>query len=148
MFDHCLFFNATAMARSVERAWAQVFEKFDLTPPQAFMLRAVLAKPGQLQGELAATLAISRPTTTRALDALEKRRLIQRRPGKRDGREQGVFPTPAAETLRDGLNAEAAAMTRRLKHLMGEDVFADSVRAMRAVRDLVDRPGAKLKQES
>ena len=148
MFDHCLFFNATAMARAVERAWAQVFEKFDLTPAQAFMLRAVLARPGQLQGELAATLAISRPTTTRALDALEKRRLVQRRSTKRDGREQGVFPTPAAETMREGLNAEAAAMTRRLKDLMGEDVFADSVRAMREVRERVERPGVQQKQET
>ena len=143
MFDHCLFFNATALARSVERAWAQVFEKFDLTPPQAFMLRAVLAKPGLLQGELAATLSISRPTTTRALDALEQRRLIVRRASKRDGREQGVFPTPAAEALRDGLNAEAAAMTRRLKEVLGDDLFFNSVRDMRVVRDRLERPDFK-----
>ena len=140
MFDHCLFFNATALARSVERAWAQVFESFDLTPPQAFMLRAVLAKPGLLQGELAATLSISRPTTTRALDTLEKRRLVVRRANKRDGREQGVFPTPAAEALRDGLNAEAAAMTRRLKEFLGDDLFVNSVRDMRVVRDRLEEP--------
>ena len=75
-------------------------------------------------------------------------RLVQRRSTKRDGREQGVFPTPAAEAMREGLNAEAAAMTRRLKDLMGEDVFADSVRAMREVRERVERPGVQQKQET
>ena len=42
MFDHCLYFNTTALARVLERQWAEAFKPFDLTPPQAFLLRAVL----------------------------------------------------------------------------------------------------------
>jgi len=72
MFDHCLYFNTQALARVLEREWAKSFKPFGLTPSQGFMLRAVLNQPGLLQSELAQVLAISRPTTTRGLDGLEK----------------------------------------------------------------------------
>ena len=68
MFDQCLYFNTTALARVLEREWTKAFKPFGLTPSQAFMLRAILDKPGLLQSELAAGLAISRPTATRSLD--------------------------------------------------------------------------------
>jgi len=42
MFDHCLYFNTSALARRLEREWTVAFKPFDLTPPQAFTLRAVL----------------------------------------------------------------------------------------------------------
>ena len=44
MFDHCLYFNTTALARVVEREWAAAFKPFGLTPPQGFLLRLVLAR--------------------------------------------------------------------------------------------------------
>ena len=39
MFDHCLYFNTTALARLLEKEWTAAFAGFDLTPPQAFLLR-------------------------------------------------------------------------------------------------------------
>ncbi|MDO9192553.1 MAG: helix-turn-helix domain-containing protein, partial [Undibacterium sp.] len=65
MFDHCLYFNTHALARTLEREWTKAFKPFGLTPSQAFMLRAILATSGLLQNELAQMLVISRPTTTR-----------------------------------------------------------------------------------
>ena len=87
MFDHCLYFNTTALARQLEREWAKAFEPFGLTPPQAFMLRAILDQPGLMQSEIARTLTIARPTATRALDGLMAKGLIERRSSARDGRE-------------------------------------------------------------
>src|SRR5882724_3934319 len=46
VFDHCLYFNTTALARLLEREWTAAFAAFELTPPQAFMLRLVLDQPG------------------------------------------------------------------------------------------------------
>ena len=68
MFDQCLYFNTTALARQLEREWTRAFAPFELTPPQAFMLRTILDQPGLLQRELAASMVISRPTATRTLD--------------------------------------------------------------------------------
>lgn len=134
MFDHCLYFNTTALARQLERQWTVAFKPFDLTPPQAFMLRAVLDKPGLLQREIASALVISRPTATRALDGLAAKHLIERRASDRDGREFNIYPTPAAQEIHAALNEASGRVTRSLKKLLGEDAFVDTVSKVRGVR--------------
>jgi DNA-binding MarR family transcriptional regulator len=70
MFEQCLYFNTTSLARKLEREWTQAFKSFNLTPPQAFMLRVVLQKQAALQGELASEMNITRSTATRTLGVL------------------------------------------------------------------------------
>lgn len=134
MFDHCLYFNTTALARQLESEWTRAFEPFGLTPPQAFMLRAVLDKPGLKQYEIASAMTISRPTATRALDGLKEKGLIERRSSEHDGREQCVFPTATAIALHASLNEASAKVSKRLKKLLGADVFADTVTRISGVR--------------
>jgi DNA-binding MarR family transcriptional regulator len=134
MFDHCLYFNTTALARVLEREWTKAFKPFGLTPPQAFMLRVVLARPSLLQRELAKELAISRPTTTRALDGLQKLQLVERRSTQADGREYAIYPTAAALALKDGLNAASAGVTRCLKKELGSSQFEETVAQVKGVR--------------
>ncbi len=134
MFDQCLYFNTTALARQLEREWTAAFAPFSLTPPQAFMLRTVLHKPGLLQGELAESMAISRPTATRALDGLALKKLVERRSSERDGREQTIHPTALASELKAALDDASAKITRRLKNRLGTDVFADTVAKVRQIR--------------
>ena len=137
VFDHCLYFNTTALARLLERAWTAAFAEFELTPPQAFMLRLVLDRPGLSQRELAAAMTIARPTATRVLDGLEAHRLIRRRAGEADGREQRIHPTAEAQAIHDDLNAASAQVTRRLKSLLGPQVFEQTVSKIRAVRTAI-----------
>jgi DNA-binding MarR family transcriptional regulator len=134
MFDHCLYFNTTALARLLEREWAAAFAEFALTPPQAFLLRLVLDQPGLSQRELADAMTIARPTATRVLDGLEARKLIMRRPGEADGREQRIHPTSRAEAIRDRLNAVSGNVTSRLKRRLGPQMFDRTVGEIRAVR--------------
>jgi MarR family transcriptional regulator, temperature-dependent positive regulator of motility len=134
VFDHCLYFNTTALARLLEREWTAAFAGFELTPPQGFMLRLVLDQPGLSQRELAGAMTIARPTATRVLDGLEARKLIRRRAGEADGREQRIHPTPEAEAIRDALNAASGNVTRRLKQLLGPSVFEQTVGKIRGVR--------------
>lgn len=134
MFEHCIYFNTTALARTLEREWAKAFKPFGLTPPQGFMLRAVLLQPGILQSELAAALAISRSTATRTLDGLQKLGFVERRPTESDGRELAIYPTPEAVGVRDRLNAASANLTKRLKRDLGDEQFESTVSKVRAVR--------------
>src|SRR4051812_40213377 len=127
MFDHCLYFNTTALARVLEREWTKAFKPFGLTPSQAFMLRVVLEKPGLLQSELAAELAISRPTATRTLDGLQKMKLLERRTTAHDGRESAILPTALAVTMTEKLNAASAEVTKRLKKELGAAHFDETV---------------------
>lgn len=138
MFDHCLYFNTTALARQLEREWSAAFKPFDLTPPQAFMLRAVLDRPGILQGELAQALVIARPTATRALDKLEQKNLVERRACENDGRESAIHPTAAAMALKTDLNAAGAAVTASLKKRLGAGHFTDVVSKVKHIRASLD----------
>jgi DNA-binding MarR family transcriptional regulator len=138
MFDHCLYFNTNALARSLERQWAAAFKPFGLTPSQAFMLRVVLGKPSLLQHELAKELVISRPTATRTLDGLQKLGLVERRTTESDGREYAIYPTAAALSIREALDAASAAVTYRLKETLGNSHFEETVAKMRAVRTTLD----------
>lgn len=134
MFDHCLYFNTSALARKLDRVWAEAFAPFDLTPPQGFMLRAIVDRPGMLQSALSAAMSVSRPTATRALDGLEAKRLIERRRTEADGRETAIFPTPEAVGIGAALNEASGAVTARLKRLLGGTEFAETVAKIRRVR--------------
>lgn len=138
MFDHCIYFNTMALARRLDREWAKAFLDFDLTPSQAFMLRAILDRPGLMQGELAHAMAISKPTATRALDGLEEKKFIERRVSARDGREQAIHPTAAATAIRVPLNEASAKVTKRLKKLLGDSVFSSTVFQVRKVRTAME----------
>jgi DNA-binding MarR family transcriptional regulator len=137
MFDHCLYFNTTALARVLEREWSRAFKPFGLTPAQAFMLRVVLEKPGLLQSELASELVISRATATRTLDGLQKLQLLERRTTAHDGRESAIHPTAAALALKLEINAASAELTRRLKRELGLEHFDDTVAKVRATRSSI-----------
>jgi MarR family transcriptional regulator, temperature-dependent positive regulator of motility len=134
MFDHCMYFNTAALARQLEKEWAVAFKPFDLAPPQAFMLRAILEAPGALQFELAQTLAISRPTATRALDGLTSKKMIIRKPTDQDGRHMAIYPTENAIAIASGLTEASANVTKRLKKLLGDASFAGVVQQIRGVR--------------
>ncbi len=134
MFDHCLYFNTSALARKLDRVWAEAFAPFDLTPPQGFMLRAIVERPGMLQSMLSHAMSVSRPTATRALDGLEAKGLIERRRTEADGRETAIFPTPEAVGIGAALNEASGAVTARLKRLLGGTEFAETVANIRNVR--------------
>jgi len=134
MFDHCLYFNTTALARVLDREWTRAFKPFGLTPSQAFMLRVVLEKPALLQGELAKALAISRPTATRTLDGLQKLNLVERRSTETDRREYAIYPTAPAIALKDSLNGASSAVTLRLKKELGLACFDDTVTKVKQIR--------------
>ena len=134
MFDHCLYFNASALARLAEREWGAVYAPFGLTPAQGFVLRVVLASPGCLSSRVAETLGIARPTATRLVDSLVEKRLVERRQGESDGREWCVFPTRAGEALNRPLNDASAQIANALRAKVGPDLFESAVTSMSGVR--------------
>jgi DNA-binding MarR family transcriptional regulator len=133
MFDHCLYFNTTALARVVEREWAAAFKPFGLTPPQGFMLRLILGQPGLSQHALATELTISRPTATRLLDGLQALDLIERRGNGTDGRHWAIFPTADALGIHAALNTASGQVTQRIQRTIGRDNFLETVGKVREV---------------
>jgi DNA-binding MarR family transcriptional regulator len=134
MFDQCLYFNTTSLARLLEREWTTAFKPFELSPPQAFLLRTVLAQPGLLQRELADMMTIARPTATRLLDGLQEKGFIERCDSASDGREWEIHPTRQARAIETGLNEASGAVTKRLKKQLGTNVFTDVVGQLKDIR--------------
>jgi MarR family transcriptional regulator, organic hydroperoxide resistance regulator len=134
MFDQCLYFNASALARLVEREWGVVYADLGLTPAQGYVLRVVLSAPGCLGSEIAQQLGIARPTATRLVDSLSKKKLVERRQGKSDAREWGVYPTRSGKALESTISDASAQISRRLKAKVGADVFASTIGGMRKIR--------------
>jgi DNA-binding MarR family transcriptional regulator len=134
MFDHCLYFNTTALARIVEREWTAAYEPFGLTPQQGFVLRAVLKAPGMLNREIADLLCIARPTATRVIDGLLTKQLLERRPSPADGREWQLFPTAAALAIDGPINRVSALLDKRLRTQLGADRFEATVGTLGKVR--------------
>ena len=133
MFEQCLYFNTTSLARQLEREWTSAFKPLGLTPSQAFMLRVVLDKAPLLQSELALEMNISRPTATRGLDGLERLGLIKRVASEKDGREQEIHPTKKAVELKDAINAASGTITKRLKKTLGTGHFEEVVEQLRGI---------------
>lgn len=133
MFEQCLYFNTTSLARQLEREWTNAFKPYGLTPSQAFMLRVVLDKAPLLQSELAKEMNISRPTTTRALDGLERLAMIKRATSEKDGREQEIHPTKKAIDMKGAINEASGAVTKRLKKVLGTNHFEEIVGQLRGV---------------
>jgi DNA-binding MarR family transcriptional regulator len=133
MFEDCLYFTTTSLARQLEREWTRAFKPFGLTPSQAFMLRAILNKAPLLHAALAEELNLTRPTVSRTLDGLEKLGLVKRSQARADGREMELNPTPIAIALQDQINAASGEVTRKMKKLLGSDEFDSAVLNLRGI---------------
>jgi len=137
MFEQCLYFNTTSLARKLEREWAQAFKEFGLTPSQAFLLRVVLEKNGALQSELAHEMNISRSTATRTLDQLENLQYVERQQSVNDGRETVIAPTGHAKQIWTDLNEASGAVTKRMKRTLGEKSFKEVVANIKSTSESI-----------
>ncbi|HTH93741.1 MAG TPA: MarR family transcriptional regulator [Rhodocyclaceae bacterium] len=133
MFEQCLYFNTTSLARKLEREWTVAFKPFGLTPSQAFLLRTILAKPGNHQRDLADGMNVTTPTMSRTLDGLSKLGFVERRGSDQDTRGIQVFPTDKALVIHDELNAASGKVTKKLKKLLGTGEFDDVVSRLKAI---------------
>ena len=137
MFEQCLYFNTTSLARKLEREWTLAFKSFGLTPSQAFMLRVILEKPQSYQNALAKEMNITKPTASRGLDGLEKMGLIERLPSADDAREMEIHPTKKAKAMKDGLNAASGEVTKKFKKLLGANEFLNVVAKLRGISEVL-----------
>ena len=138
MFEECLYFNSNALARTVSRVWTEAYKPFDLSPPHAFMLRVVLAKPGLMPRELAKELSLSRSTVTRFLDSLEKRGFLVRKMTTQDGREVQIYPTKAATEIHEKLDQTGRNLSRLMGKIIGQDDLSQTVSNLRKLQNILE----------
>lgn len=128
MFERCLYFNLNALNRRVNNIWEQAFEKFELSPSHAYLLRAVLTEPGMTQQSIAQELKLEKSTITRFIGALERKGLLVR---IKSGREQRVYPAKAAKRIQAELEAQGNSLYQQMIETLGKDALVKLVGDLR-----------------
>lgn len=137
MYEHCLYFNTTSLARDLERKWSDAFRPFSVTPAQGFMLRVILHKKAVTATELALSLNISKATCSRTLGGLIKLGYVEKTQADEDGRSYEIRPTQSAKKIQDTLNGASRDMTRKIIQIIGEQNFDTTVASIRAIGESI-----------
>ena len=88
-----------AVDHGLQKASKRMAASAGITGLQRLVLHVVGRFPGISIGQLAATLHVHASTLTGVLDRLERRGLLDRRPGPRDRRRAALGLTPAGRRL-------------------------------------------------
>jgi DNA-binding MarR family transcriptional regulator len=117
----CLVLNTVASSRSLLKRWDAKLRPFGVTVQQFFLLAAIRFLPEQPVMTLAESIAVDRTSLTRNLDLLEKKGLVQRRPGLARSRRVCEL-TSAGDLLLDQLlTAWPEARMRSLEGISEEE---------------------------
>jgi len=108
----------TLLGYRLRRAQQAVFRDFasavaEISPGRAGMLLLIDANPGVTQGRLAQAVSLDRSTMVGVIDALESRRLLERRRGD-DRRTNGLWLTGIGRTFVARLRKRIEAHERRV----------------------------------
>jgi DNA-binding MarR family transcriptional regulator len=108
----------TLLGYRLRRAQQAVFRDFasavaEISPGRAGMLLLIDANPGVTQGRLAQAVGLDRSTMVGVIDALESRRLLERRRGD-DRRTKGLWLTSIGRTFVARLRKRIEAHERRV----------------------------------
>lgn len=133
MFEHCLYFNTTSLARQLEREWVRAFKPFGLTPSQAFMLRVILEKQPITSTDLSDKLNITKATCSRTLTGLIDLGFVTKVHAGSDGRSYELQATLSAALIRDNINLASGEVTKKIKKIIGSDQFETTVKSLRSI---------------
>ena len=133
MFEQCLYFNTTSLARQLEREWTHAFKPYGLTPSQAFMLRVILSKGAIISTDLSLELNISKATCSRTVEGLIALGFVTRIQGDTDGRSHELHPTPQANNISVEINKASSEVTKKIKRIIGSKEFETTVKNLREI---------------
>ena len=97
--DTCLCLHAQRAARALARIFDEAFRLFDLTNGQFSILMTLHQENPPTIGKIAPFLAMDRTTLTAALKPLERRGLVEVKPGPTDRRARHLHLTPEGRAL-------------------------------------------------
>jgi DNA-binding MarR family transcriptional regulator len=70
-FRTCLYYSASAIARSLKKIADEQFQKFNLTPTQGFILMVLRKGPGASISVLGEVLSLDRTTISKTVERME-----------------------------------------------------------------------------
>jgi DNA-binding MarR family transcriptional regulator len=113
------------------------FASYDIGPAQFAVLTVIERNPGLTQSQVAAALGIKRTNFVGLLDALESRRLAERRQAADDRRSYALYLTAEGTALMRKLKPLLKAHEQRMVSKVGED---GRDRLIALLHDIADGP--------
>jgi DNA-binding MarR family transcriptional regulator len=138
MFERCLYFNTTVLARKLNERWQRAFAPFGLAPSHAYLVRVVLEQPGLSQQEIADEMRLEKSTITRFVTVLEKKKLVRRTESKTSLREKAIFPTKKAAGIHAALRQQGDDLYAEMKKAVGSENLKALVATLRQFATKID----------
>ena len=121
----CLFFTANSLARDITRMGEEEFASIGMTPSYAFLMMLAINSPGISQKEIATEMNMAPSTVSRFIDALLKRRLLEK---KMEGRITYIFPTDSGNELHSNIQQVWKNLYERYSKVLGYEEGRDLTR--------------------
>ena len=123
-----------SVARQLREASHESLAPWDITPAQFRALRVLRRDGVQRLSELSDHLRIAARSTTEVVDALESRRLVQRRPDPGDRRAVLVELTEHGTTVLDAIREARGSEAERVFSRLSQADQDDLARILRKLR--------------
>ncbi|WP_170308015.1 MarR family winged helix-turn-helix transcriptional regulator [Paenibacillus dakarensis] len=135
--NHSIGFQLGYTYRRASNLFLSKLKPFDITPEQWTVLNQIARSEGVNQKEVAARAVKDQPTTTRILDLLERKGLIQRETSPHDRRAFLLYITEAGKDLL----ASTSTIEQECSRLITEGIHDSE---MEKFRDILSRMNENL----
>lgn len=99
LIDRSVLFQIRRSQSLLARRFQSRFAHLDVRPGEYGVLLLIVTNPGRKQTEIADALGIQRANFVPLVNALERRRLIERRASPQDKRSNALYLTPSGQTF-------------------------------------------------
>ena len=118
LLDCCLFFTANSLARDITRMGEEEFASIGMTPSYAFLMLMAIDSPGISQKEISTGMNMAPSTVSRFIDALVKRKLLQKNV---QGRTTYIHPTEKGTQLQEAIQEVWKNLFERYSEILGQE---------------------------
>ncbi len=115
-FSNCLYFSSNSLSRIMTRMADEEFAVTGLSSSYAFLLMAVIHKPGIRPKHISRQILLNPSTITRLIEKMEARKLLKR---KAVGRNTEVYPTRASIKLEPAIKQAWKNLNLRYSNILG-----------------------------
>ncbi|MCC6747462.1 MAG: winged helix-turn-helix transcriptional regulator [Deltaproteobacteria bacterium] len=135
--------SLSRLNHAMERASRALERTAGVTAQQRVVIRWVGRFPGMTAGDLARQLSLDAGTVSAALGRLERRGLVERRRGKRDGRRVVLGLTAAGRAVDREVVGPVERSAELLAATIPPEALATAQRVIERLRDLVEAQGGR-----
>ncbi len=115
---NCLYFTSNKLSRIINKIAEEEFLKTGLSPSYALTLMNIISQPGLSQKELSRDMNIKPSTTTRFIDKLESKGLVER---KTEGKTSYLYATDKGTKMKDAIGKCWGNLYQRYSKILGEE---------------------------